>query len=552
LLTQQVRPPIPTDADIEALQLNVGTFEAMGPAAYFQPPDVMGLRTRASAVISEMIREGEPAQPVQPNTSPVPTLGNSAALTQPDSENILNTLTMPEHRQQYNPGPAATMFGHVPMFQAQMRECASFFAYAQVCLTLCVNQMLCGFMYFMLTQAHQLWKSVDLEIQFSSEEFIFCTIMFSCVWIFMVIAVAVTRLDLAGPKVIMQPLQTLCVLKPLPMVLAVFLDPFQSTHGVQCIRSLLVASTCIFHVFWLRFMETSATPEDLGNGLQLPMQFRAVKNFHVSGVTAPFKQPLLTVGSIDFHNLQSSNHSFQMAAINEASEIGAQRAERQQAANLFAKVHAYQRAIDGLLKGGAADRLSCEDMMTLEALQEQLKGISIEGGQQHMSFESMPSYKSSFRSNGFSVTGAEWIRGEYSSDTGQPLPYWVHMETMELVWELPDPDTKYIDICKLEQAVQALEEWQRTPVDEEPGRFCSEMHALPTLLTSQRQQIPVCQKPDLFCSATPVLTEQQVVHESAEARSQTSEPVQEPRRVLKGPSLSEESQETSRGNISGT
>jgi hypothetical protein len=115
---------------------------------------------------------------------------------------------------------------------------------------------------------------------------------------------------------------------------------------------------------------------------------------------------------------------------------------------------------------------------------------------------------------------------------------------MEVVWELPDPDTKYIDICKLEQAVRALEERQRTPVDEEPGRFFSEVHALPTLLTSQRQQIPVCAKPNLFCSTTPVLTEQQVVHEPAEARAQTGEPIQEPRRVLNGPSLSDESQAT--------
>lgn len=462
MLTQAIRPPIPTAEEVANAGADLATFESAG-VTVLAPPDLLGLggapTKKNAAAVEQVVRSrGSDARSFQPSASFQPSVASfHAASFQPSAsfqaasasfqpgvrdEQAADTqqrVVTALHGDDGGPGTSAAFHSHVKLFQALQSTYASYDAYSRVTIDACASQMLMCFCYFWMGSilATEQRQHISWAAELASIFFVV-----NGVGTAMLTSMTVLRLDLYVHRAQMHFVKITITVGPVMGALAAILwrvDEESNKALIMC----LVLTTCILHIMWIFVFLYEARPTR--NIMMLPTSFRSVKYLDVFGSFENAeirkrrqKKKLGTRGVTqdDHHDVVDS---FVVDAGLECSKL--------------------HRKIEKLIMMGQDSHFSEEEMSQLSQLSaDVLAGTSIVKQDTDGEPDDCGSLWSSVRSAG--TFYRPWYQCEFFTDAGERIPYFVHMVTEEVRWDQPSED-QIIKLSTVKKKVAQLQKRTR-------------------------------------------------------------------------------------------
>jgi len=291
ILTQAVRPPVPSLKDVEEAMRSQEHFEGDGAGRYFQPP---AFALPFALEEKDEIPKTQPTT-VDPNMRTLPTgtgvsqrKGRARAVPKTQKEEAIDWLSdapfageeVLQHLQTVDnggPGRGAVMHSHFWMLRRVQRGYACFDAYARIGLVLAAQHMLLVCAYYSL--GHFMSKMDHWPIPAQNP---------GAAWLSLIAGAFCTttlfKLDLfCGPKY-RNLVQLTLILPPLLSGLAIHLAASRTNHGRGGVRACdqvvpawvpwaLALLACTGHMIWMWVILRVSSPLLESSGL--PLSFRS-------------------------------------------------------------------------------------------------------------------------------------------------------------------------------------------------------------------------------------------------------------------------------------
>ncbi|CAE6913568.1 unnamed protein product [Symbiodinium natans] len=297
ILTQAIRPPVPTLKDVESGMRSQEHFEGDGAGRYFQPP--------AFAVPFALAEKDEipktAASTVDPSMRTLPTgasqrKGRTRPKSQKDQKEAVDWLSdapfageeVLQHLKTVDnggPGRSAVMHSHFWMLRRVQRGYACFDAYARIGLVLAAQHMILVCAYYSL--GHFMSKMDNWPIPAQNP---------GAAWLSLIAGAFCTttlfKLDLfCGPKY-RNLVQLMLVIPPALSGLAIHLAASRTNHGRGGVRAcdqtvpawlpwILSMLACAGHMLWMYVILRVSAPLLESSGL--PLSFRSTIYLDVFG-----------------------------------------------------------------------------------------------------------------------------------------------------------------------------------------------------------------------------------------------------------------------------
>eukprot|EP00427_Karlodinium_veneficum_P064762 CAMPEP_0169333188 /NCGR_PEP_ID=MMETSP1017-20121227/15123_1 /TAXON_ID=342587 /ORGANISM="Karlodinium micrum, Strain CCMP2283" /LENGTH=591 /DNA_ID=CAMNT_0009428387 /DNA_START=94 /DNA_END=1866 /DNA_ORIENTATION=- len=277
VLTQVVRPPIPT----EAVRFTQGGYEAAGPTAHLALPELN---------LASSVRDDAPRQrrrsPSPVSASPSASIATSSCRRpngsfQSQSQQEEGEARLPETRKDgtdpvaiirdlegFGPGRSAELDQHIEIARELQLQCSCFDAYSRVCLSVAANHMILVCAYFVM--GHLMVKlDAGRGVPIRCKALVWSSVVLC------IIASRVTmKLDYFIDKRRMRIIKDCFVCGPLISCLAAHL--WTDNTAPAYVTSSLAILAGIFHVAWTCLILWQARPQLGGNPPILPRGFRSV------------------------------------------------------------------------------------------------------------------------------------------------------------------------------------------------------------------------------------------------------------------------------------
>jgi len=513
MLTQVVRPPIPSMAQVNAVRTSVAAYEGGNVSRMFKPPEFLGSSNRkavsagtgprASANSDRGFRSVIGSLGLDNSSSSLFALGGgsdlggvgdcgasldgsgpsnttnhgaggdgasigggasaagtSAATTAAESEHAAWVETRARTAladAEGGPGQSAAFQGHVRLFRHMHLTYACFSAYAFIGMAACVYDLLLAAAY--LCVAHKMIKADSDGNRMQNSFFSWAATL-----IVAFTALVLFKLDLYVEGRKLRIFKQAVVAGPLFTCTAAHLWAAQQMNGeVTRVPQLLAMFTCLLHLLWSCLLRWEARPVACKG--MLPTSFRAVRYLDVFGwlddengrtkqtAGSATASSSLAPGSGSARNTTTPETSFASASIG-SSQLGAQIVQSVQQ-----KGHSLLRAIDSLME--QEGYLPMEESCILHGLGEDLR----------QSLHMLGEAKAASRRYGSEASASSpsgiWLRCLNKDSVGQDIAYFVNTLTGEVSLEAP-PFSQVIDFPAVNASVEAL---QRGLPQEPPSLF---------------------------------------------------------------------------------
>jgi len=511
ILTQAVRPPIPTFSQIARVRTAQDNFERSGPGTYFQLPAFLrlweylfghkdeiggGIRQRASRLFSrkktneriprvrvsldQQQRDRRTGSLDDSDHQPIAQAGPSGRLkrrgTMLPMDQMANGNQQNRVRDLLNdedggPGRSAASHSHFWLLRQVQRSYACFDAYSRICLCVAAHQLLLACGYYAL--GHFMSKTGPTHNADAAWMAVGAAVVGSIVLI---------RLDLFVDTRRMYIVQAGLIAGPLCTCLAVTTSDIRTNHGQggltpdeQWIPSwmpwLFSMLACCCHIAWTFVMADIAQPTCGSSGL--PLLFRSAQYLDVFVASShtlndeggAFGSNSPAVGSdAEANHLASDGSDAEMHDTPKSQRL---ESALNQASRLV-------RTITRLTDQKCAKHLTPTELKQLKVLQrkargqqdsltEALTGKSLpvrekrKSGQWFFARQATPEDQTLARQESSEPQGNEvyWLQCEYPSDSGGGS-YWVSTATGEQI-ERPPTEGLIIDLSMIATSVRVLQ-----------------------------------------------------------------------------------------------
>mmetsp|Transcript_83439 Transcript_83439/g.150526 ORF Transcript_83439/g.150526 Transcript_83439/m.150526 type:complete len:1021 (-) Transcript_83439:152-3214(-) len=443
ILTQAVRPPVPSVVEVQKASRSLSHYEGLGSKAFLQPPQFLGWAPEKDVTPGHQPEAPGHAFSERPEAhgqggrygrqmshdGPMPPTGMDGGMVARLGD------------EDGGPGLSANLYSHFWMLRRVQRGYACFDAYARICLAVSAQQLLLIEAYFAL--GHFMSKTEGWPSPTHNS---------FAAWLALAAAVFASitlfKLDLFVDRRDMFIVQGGLSLGPILAGLATHLSAMRTEHGMggkrpcdQFIPALLpwalAILACFFHAVWIFVLLWAARPESRSAGL--PLSFRSAIYLDVFG----------------WHNQHFSEHQSTLAEESGApdSEWGqpgqgahGAAADPSVSASSIALRQARRlaRTIAELKDPRLATHLSAAEKESLQQLQEV---IDLEVTQ--LQEQLVPWSRQS------SAAGNCWLQCQCEGDSGHVTPYWVNSRTADVSWNHPGA-AQIIDLPLLGISVNAL------------------------------------------------------------------------------------------------
>lgn len=246
LLTQTVRLPVPDKEQIDAGRAKAADFEGSNPvSSILRLPVWERQMGRLAAVMTQVMDEDNRGDEHNESNAELNTEGE-----------------MPLARSQ-------EMSKHIKMYREMQHNWQAYDAYARVCMTLGMNQLLHALNYYVLTMLF-----IEQEAPLPA---------LACTIVFIAAMIVIARLDLYLSRRALMSAALLLFAGPGLNFLAVTIKFLKSTQAVQAmLLSVMVPLNHFTHTAWLVVLVWCARPEEIGQ-ITLPTSFRSVLYLDVFG-----------------------------------------------------------------------------------------------------------------------------------------------------------------------------------------------------------------------------------------------------------------------------
>jgi len=392
MLTQAVRPPIPTAEEVAGVGFDLSEYEGLGPTKFFQLPAFF---TQAEPKLNAVLIEGVAQASERGGVPLLSDVGGTSSF-----RNTLSDQRATDHRaavtqervsqmltESGGPGPSAAFKSHVRLFMQLQSAYASYDAYARVSLDVCCVNFLMALCYFCVGYAA---NCIDVASNGVVPGWAgpFCFAL-NCLVAVAALVMGIFGLELftSNTRVHLIPwVLFLCIGVALVNVLIFVVTKTDIIH--------LDISVAALHMLWYIGFTLLARPKDQRNSL--PTSFRAVRLLDVFGHFAaaassqydtPSRSPLVTA--------------------------------------VLSEVNGLKTLVADCVRSHS---LSDEDSESLSDLHSKLEG---------------------------SPYAATWVMREHTNIFHQTLPYFVNLQTNELQWT-PPHSNEIIELGVVRGALEQL------------------------------------------------------------------------------------------------
>lgn len=516
VLTQAVRPPIPTADEVAQFKASIGDYEGAGIKKFLQMPDFFGLaKQRAAAEAAARSQDGEGFRtPLEPtgrqlwnsdvmlphrplldavaevseprskltsrrNLGPAAAAQSDGRSTETDSDTLsTGASTNPVRRasaaaaatqerarqlladEEGGPGRGAASDTHVALFKEMHNTFATFDAYARISLSAAVTNLLLTAAY--LSVAHNMLKFDSLNQPVQNKAFAWATMAMA-----LMTAITLYKLDMFVDKSKMRMVKQGVIAGPLCACLAANFwasSRIASEFSVpDLVINVLVFLACVLHFLWNALLLSWAMPDKT---TKLPMSFRSVFYLDVFGWFDGFDEEEPQMSAANLRTMAEAS-VFEDDVDRSAVETQpAQQATSGESECMIAAAHdarALARRLTRLLSSEVVACLSDSELRSLESLRHDMLACS-----EHIEVSYSDSFSFKGRERAVSslsdtkLTDSEilklpWLQCVHGTDMGQEVPYWIHSGTGHVQWEMPTSG-QVIDLQCMTQSVQALKE----------------------------------------------------------------------------------------------
>lgn len=459
VLTQVVRPPIPNAKDVQAVAHNLERFEAAAPSTMFRIPNFF----RWQDAMAEMqqpdlqsTQEGTPMQNMRPQNAAFVSGGNVVA----------------EHAVQAYPtedvGPSALLLDHVQLFRELQRTYLGFEAYSRVSLLVCAHQLLMSFAYFCLAHLFATRSTLTQSGRHAEVTAWICVVCVSFV------SLLLFKLDLYVDKTTMRGLKLVMFSGPLIACMAVScwsrevinLKNQKSNPTLRMVTHIFVVVSYLVHLGFEALIQWAARPH---GDASLPISFRSVQYTDVFGW---------------WYSCQSRQESALMLHEGDSPSSGDDQsiddhtAGTNQAARQLRKL---SRMISTISSSSASDTLTPEQMNSLSDLRETLdtcfEELQVGVRSRAPSVDSTPpkATEGSFHASDSDVGSPRyrpwqqvWLECSHRSDSGQFVPYFLHLRTGNVHWD-PPAVGNIVSLPLIASTIQQLSDFSKLEQCSEQG-----------------------------------------------------------------------------------
>eukprot|EP00928_Gymnodinium_smaydae_P061811 TRINITY_DN457_c1_g2_i1.p1 TRINITY_DN457_c1_g2~~TRINITY_DN457_c1_g2_i1.p1 ORF type:complete len:990 (-),score=191.47 TRINITY_DN457_c1_g2_i1:148-3117(-) len=429
VLTQAIRLPIPSAAEMDEVRQRQDNYEGSGPGRFLQlPAFVPGTRQGGGSPGEPNL--GEAAQS-ETNASE----HQRAAAAQELAAELLKD-------EDGGPGRGAAFDSHIRLFRQMHLTYACFDAYARISLSAAVHEMLLALGF--LSLGHNMCKFSPDGQPLQNRFFAWATILtvtFTTVTVF--------KLDLYVDKSRMRIIKQAAFAGPIIAGLASNLWVSSRTPGELTLPDgvpdgfVMLAS--VMHVIWLFLLMWEARPEE--GEFKLPMSWRSVRYLDIFG----------WMEDVDGGNQRHTQNSDNADADMDPEELQRQKRHWRVA---MRKAISLLQVVDNLIDGEGSTALQPIDLEVLQTVQHDLNEV-ISAQVVENSTCDRPSVGSSGTASSIAsladLSSAWWLECLHTDGYGQTVPYFVHSMTGEISWYRPE-DGRVMQLQTIADRVRSLQD----------------------------------------------------------------------------------------------
>jgi len=463
VLTQAVRPPIPTRAEIIACATDLSEYETAGLSTLFRVPNLLNWRGNAApsqnhreacatggdnargggleaecqrqqdaqatpcSATNDRVHEAE-SKPPNATWATYSEHTNDSQEMQKESERIARLLEGSDGA----PGRSALLNTHVAIFRQLQTTYLTFEAYSRVSLLVASFWLMLIFAYFIL--AHLMAKHDTESMVSRHPEIVSWT--GACVLPF--IAVIVFNLDMYVEKKSMRLMMLVVLAGPLVATLAISLwnanrkyrmtSGREGTYVPDIVPEALALVACLLHLVWELLLLWQARP---GGAAKLPMSFRAVQYSDLFGW---FQKPLHRLSGTPAVGVEDTTDTASGAIVAPSSKDVTEPTE------VASQLRNISETIQAILAPAISVHIATDDVRHLSDIHIIVQAIH-QSLRERATLQTQSTDSSGLGSDGEPCTQTPasqvWLECLHVADLGGAVPYFVNCSTEEVEWERP-------------------------------------------------------------------------------------------------------------------
>jgi len=448
ILTQAVRPPVPTLKDVQDATREQENFEAGGTGRFFQPPAfIVPFDTEMESVPSVQntasANRTVPFPSAQQRKTRVKGAKKTAAVdwladAPYAGEEVLHHL---ENSDNGGPGRSAVMHSHFWMLQRVQRGYCCFDAYARICLLVACQQMLMVCCYYSL--GHFMSKMDHWPVRGQNPGAAWLSLLagaFSSATLF--------RLDLFCSIQERRLVNLTLLLPPFFAGIAIHLSAARTNNGAGGIKPcdqvipawlpwVLALIACMGHMVWICVILRVASPLIEGSGL--PLNFRSTIYLDIFG----WHNRHFSAAAVR-NSVAAAHHWENPEGV--LYESIKRRPDRQCLITAHKEAKRISNTLGQLLRSEVAKEMSREESDDLKQLH-----YTMEDRIQELETQMcLPPG----RSSDWDQRGPAWLQSTYLDGTSEEV-CWVNCRAAQVSWQMPEVG-QIIDMKRLSTSLEEL------------------------------------------------------------------------------------------------
>ncbi|CAE7196981.1 GIP [Symbiodinium sp. CCMP2592] len=448
ILTQAVRPPVPTLKDVQDATREQENFEAGGTGRFFQPPAfIVPFDTEMESVPSVQntasANRTVPFPSAQQRKARVKGAKKTAAVdwladAPYAGEEVLHHL---ENSDNGGPGRSAVMHSHFWMLRRVQRGYCCFDAYARICLLVACQQMLMVCCYYSL--GHFMSKMDHWPVRGQNPGAAWLSLLagaFSSATLF--------RLDLFCSIQERRLVNLTLLLPPFFAGIAIHLSAARTNNGAGGIKPcdqvipawlpwVLALIACMGHMVWICVILRVASPLIEGSGL--PLNFRSTIYLDIFG----WHNRHFSAAAVR-NSVAAAHHWENPEGV--LYESIKRRPDRQCLITAHKEAKRISNTLGQLLRSEVAKEMSREESDDLKQLH-----YTMEDRIQELETQMcLPPG----RSSDWDQRGPAWLQSTYLDGTSEEV-CWVNCRAAQVSWQMPEVG-QIIDMKRLSTSLEEL------------------------------------------------------------------------------------------------
>lgn len=448
ILTQAVRPPVPTLKDVQDATREQENFEAGGTGRFFQPPAfIVPFDTEMESVPSVQntasANRTVPIPSAQQRKGRVKSAKKTAAVdwladAPYAGEEVLHHL---ENSDNGGPGRSAVMHSHFWMLRRVQRGYCCFDAYARICLLVACQQMLMVCCYYSL--GHFMSKMDHWPVRGQNPGAAWLSLLagaFSSATLF--------RLDLFCSIQERRLVNLTLLLPPFFAGIAIHLSAARTNNGAGGIKPcdqvipawlpwVLALIACMGHMVWICVILRVASPLIEGSGL--PLNFRSTIYLDIFG----WHNRHFSAAAVR-NSVAAAHHWENPEGV--LYESIKKRPDRQCLITAHKEAKRISNTLGQLLRSEVAKEMSREESDDLKQLH-----YTMEDRIQELETQMcLPPG----RSSDWDQRGPAWLQSTYLDGTSEEV-CWVNCRAAQVSWQMPEVG-QIIDMKRLSTSIEEL------------------------------------------------------------------------------------------------